>query len=60
LQKGDIIVAVDGVQRDEAANTADLYIRLHKMAGETYTLDVIRDGQRLQTPLKTFRMGFRK
>jgi hypothetical protein len=60
LQKGDIIVAVDGVSRDDVANTADLYIRLRKMAGETYMLDVIRGGQRLQTTLKTFRMGFRK
>jgi hypothetical protein len=60
LQKGDIIFGIDGVQRDEIANSADLYIRLRKTAGETYTLDVIRDGQRLQTPLKTFKMGFRK
>jgi hypothetical protein len=60
LETGDIIVAVDGVERDAAANTAGLYIRLRKTAGETYTLDVIRKGQRIQMPLKTFRMGFRK
>jgi hypothetical protein len=60
LQKGDIIVAIDGVERDEVANSAELYIRLRKTAGETYTLDVIRNGERLQTPLKTFKMGFRK
>jgi hypothetical protein len=60
LRKGDIIFGVDGVRLDEVANTADLYIRLRKTAGETYTLDVIRGGQRLQTPLKTYKMGFRK
>ena len=57
---GDIVFAVDGVERDEIANTAELYMRLRKTAGETYTLDVLRDGQRMQMPLKTFRMSFRK
>jgi len=60
LEVGDIVFAVDGVERDETANTAELFIRLRKTAGETYTLDVIRGGQRMQMPLKTFRMGFRK
>lgn len=60
LQKGDIIFGIDGVQTDEVANSADLYIRLRKTAGDTYTLDVIRKGERLQMPLKTFKMGFRK
>ena len=57
---GDIIFGVDGVQRDEHANTAELYIRLRKTAGDRVTLDVIRDGKRFQMPLKTFRMSFRK
>lgn len=60
LQAGDIVFGVNGVERDEVANTPELYIRLRKTAGETYTLDVIRNGQRMQMPLKTFRMGFRK
>jgi serine protease Do len=60
LKIGDIVVAVDGVETDEIANTAELYMRLRKTAGETYTLDVLRDGQRVQMPLKTFRMSFRK
>ncbi len=60
LRVGDVIAAVDGVEQDEFANTADLYIKLHKKPGDDATLDVIRDGQRLKMPLKTFRMNFRK
>jgi hypothetical protein len=60
LRVGDVIAAVDGVDRDEFANTAELYIKLHKTPGDAATLDVIRGGQRLQMPLKTFRMNFRK
>ena len=60
LRVGDIIFGVDGVHRDEHANTAELYIRLRKTAGSDVTLDVIRDGKRFQMPLKTFRMSFRK
>ena len=60
LKVGDIIFGVDGVQKDEHANTAEFYIRLRKTAGDSATLDVIRDGKRFQMPLKTFRMSFRK
>jgi S1-C subfamily serine protease len=60
LQVGDVIAAVDGVESDEIANTADLYIKLRKKPEEPVTLDVIRGGKRFPMPLKTFRMGFRK
>ena len=60
LRTGDIIVGVDGVERDEWANTAELFIKLRNTAGDSVTLDVIRDGHRLQMPLKTYRMNFRK
>jgi len=60
LQVGDIIVAVDGVGRDEVANTAELFIRLRKKAGDDVTLDVLRGTDRIKMPLKTFRMSFRK
>jgi serine protease Do len=60
LRVGDVIAAVDGVDHDEFANTAELFIKLHKTPGDSVTLDVIRDGQRLKMPLKTFRMNFRK
>ena len=60
LRAGDIIVRVDGVERDEMANTAELFIKLRKKAGQAVMLDVIRDGQRIQTPLKTYILSFRK
>lgn len=60
LRVGDIIVAVDGTARDELANTPELFIKLRKTAGDTVTLDVVRDGKRLRMPLQTYRMSFRK
>jgi C-terminal processing protease CtpA/Prc len=60
LRVGDIIVGVDGVQRDPLANTAELFIKLRKTAGDTVTLEVIREGKRMQMPLQTFQMSFRK
>jgi hypothetical protein len=60
LKVGDIIAAVDGVDHDEFANTAELFIKLRKAPGDSVMLDVIRDGQRIRMPLKTYRMNFRK
>jgi hypothetical protein len=60
LKVGDIIFGVDGVERDELANTAELFIKLRKAVGDTVTLDVLREGHRIQMPLKTYRMNFRK
>jgi len=60
LRVGDIVFGVDGVERDELANTAELFIKLRKMPGESAALDVIRDGHRMQMTLKTYRMNFRK
>lgn len=60
LRVGDIVFGVDGVQRDEVANTAELFIKIRKTAGETVTLDLIRDGKRMQMKLKSYKMSFRK
>lgn len=60
LKVGDVIVAVDGKDRDENADTASLYIVLHKTPGDTGTLEVLRDGKKISMPLKTIRMSFRK
>lgn len=60
LQSGDIVVAVDGVETDSLAHTAELYIQLRKTAGDTMTIDVLRDGKRIKMELKTFRTAFRK
>ncbi len=60
LRTGDVIYSVGGTERDEVANTAELFIKLHTTAGDTVTLGVLRDGRRLSMKLKTFRMSFRK
>jgi len=60
LRPGDIVFAVDGQERDSVANTAELFIRLRRTAGDAVTLDLIREGKRMQMPLKTYRMSFRK
>jgi hypothetical protein len=60
LRVGDVVVAVDGVDRDDLANTADLYIKLRHKGGDTVTLDVLRDGKRLQVPVHTHSLSFRK
>ena len=60
LEVGDVIAGVNGVQQDEIANTAELYVRLRTKSGDTSLLDVIRDGQHIEMKLTTGRMGFRK
>jgi serine protease Do len=60
LKVGDIIVGVDGVEQDELAHTADLFIKLRKQPGDDAKLDVLRNGKRFQMAIKTFRMNFRK
>jgi hypothetical protein len=60
LRAGDIIFGVDGVERDDLANTADLFIKLRKTPGDSITLDILRDGQRMKSQLRTYRMSFRK
>ncbi len=60
LRVGDTVYGVDGIERDEFANTAEFFIKLRKNAGDSVTLDVLRDGRKIKMPLKTFRMSFRK
>jgi hypothetical protein len=60
LRTGDIIYAVDTVERDDLANTAELFLKLRKKAGQPAVLGVIRNGQRIQMPLNTYQLSFRK
>jgi hypothetical protein len=60
LKVGDLILGVDGVRTDEVANTAELYLKLRTTSGSSVTLDVLRGEERLELPLKSARMGFRK
>jgi hypothetical protein len=60
LKVGDIVIAVDGIEKDDIANTPELYIKLRKQAGDTLSLDVVRDGKRIKLSVNTQRMYFRK
>jgi hypothetical protein len=60
LREGDIIAAVNGVQQDDQANTAELYLKLRIKAGDSAMLDVIRDGKRTQMPIHSHVLSFRK
>jgi hypothetical protein len=60
LRVGDVIVAVNGVERDDFADTAELFLKLHTRAGEPAKLDVIRDGRRIAMPIQTHILSFRK
>ncbi len=60
LKEDDIIVAVDGVESDPFTKSVEIYIKLNVTAGEPVTLDVIRDGERMEILLKPHRQYFRK
>ena len=60
LRDGDVVYGVDGEVRDDIATTPDMYIKLRKQAGAEFLLQVLRGGERIEVPLKTQRMSFRK
>jgi S1-C subfamily serine protease len=60
LREGDVIAAVNGIDHDEVANTAELYLKLHVKAGDSAMLDVIRDGKRVKMQLNSHVLSFRK
>lgn len=60
LEVGDVIVSVDGVETDPLATSCSLYIQLRVRAGDSVTLGVIRNGERIDTALNTHRQNFRK
>ena len=60
LQVGDVITAIDGKRVDQDAHTASLYLILRKMPGDSAMLEVVRGGKKIEMPLKTIQMSFRK
>ena len=60
LQIGDIVYAVNGVDHDEFAHTAELYMKLYLTPGDTAKLDVLRGENRIQSTLLSYRLSFRK
>jgi hypothetical protein len=60
LKRGDVVFDVEGVQRDDLANTPELHIKLRHRAGSAVKLQVLRDGERFESVLTTERQNFRK
>lgn len=60
LQVGDVITAVEGVERDPATTSCELHLKLRHRAGDTVVLAVRRGDEELSLPLRTERQFFRK
>jgi len=60
LQLDDVIMAVNGVDRDEVADSAMLYLRLNVTPGDSAKLTVLRDKEQIEMELKTKRQFYRK
>src|SRR5215510_13133304 len=60
LKPGDIITGVEGVQESGLTQNVERYIKLTKKAGDTITLDLLRDGKPTQIKQNTYRIFYRK
>src|SRR5262245_64617083 len=60
LKPGDIITGVEGVQESSLTQNAERYIKLTKKAGDSITLDLIRDGKPTQVKQNSYRFFYRK
>jgi PDZ domain len=60
LKPGDIITGVEGVQESRLTQNVERYIKLTKKAGDSITLDLLRDGKPTQIKQNTYRLFYRK
>ena len=60
LKPGDIITGVDGVQESGLTQNVERYIKLTKKAGDSITLDLLRDGKLTQIKQNSYRLFYRK
>jgi hypothetical protein len=60
MKPGDIITGIDGVQESMLTQNAERYIKLTKKAGDTITLDLLRDGKPMQIKQNSYRLYYRK
>jgi S1-C subfamily serine protease len=60
LKPGDIITGVEGVQESKLTQNVERYIKLTKKAGDTITLDLLRDGKPTQIKQNSYRLFYRK
>jgi S1-C subfamily serine protease len=52
IRQNDIILGIDGKVLEMTARQFGVYIRLYYQAGDRVTFNLLRDGQRLDVPLK--------
>jgi hypothetical protein len=60
LAPGDVLYAVDGVTGSPHTTSCEVHLKLSHRAGDTVTLSLIREGQRIELPLTSRRQYFRK
>jgi C-terminal processing protease CtpA/Prc len=60
LQQGDIIYAVDGLETNLLTNRLDVHIKLHVESGSTFTAKLLRNGEKMEMTIGTYREHFRK
>lgn len=60
LKRGDVIYGVEGVLRDELADTPELHVKLRHRAGSRLKIQVQRGEEQFDSQLTTGRQNFRK
>ena len=60
LHAGDIIYSVNGVEADDFTQNLEIYIKLNVQAGEAFMVKLLRDGQKMDMRIRTYREHFRK
>ena len=60
LKQGDIILAVEGQDRDAATTRCDVHLKLRHRAGSTVNLEILRADERIELALRSDRQFFRK
>jgi len=60
LKPGDIITGVEGVQESRLTQNVERYIKLTKKAGDSITMDLLRDGKPAQIKQNSYRLFYRK
>jgi serine protease Do len=60
LKAGDVITAIEGVRESRLTQSIELYLKLTMKAGDSATLDLLRNGEPMRMKLKSYRQFFRK
>ena len=60
LQEGDIVYSVDGVETKRITKRLDMHIKISLESGSSFKAGVIRDGEKMETTVGTYREHLRK